>query len=85
MFRHLCILLVTAALLGGVTACKPKPTAAQLQAVKVDAFRKRQKIEAIKAYTALVAKYPDSPYAPKAQERLNVLGPLPAATPAVKK
>ncbi len=78
-------LLVAVAILGGMTACKPKPTAAQLQAEKVKQFRERQRVEAIKAYKALVDKYPDSEFAPKAKERLGSLGPLPAATAAPKK
>ena len=85
MLRLLLPFLVIATMLTGVTACKPKPTAAQQQALKVKQFRERQRIEAIKAYKALVDKYPDSEYAPKAKERLNELGPLPAATPGTKK
>jgi len=68
------------------TACKPEKTAAQKQAEKVDAFRKHQKLEAIKAYTDLVNKFPDSEHVAEAKERLKVLGPLPATpTPAKKK
>lgn len=78
-------LLLAAALSFGTTGCKKKKTSAELQAEKVDAFRQKQKVEAIKSYTALVTKYPDSEFAPKAQERLNALGPLPAGTPAPKK
>lgn len=85
MSRNLILLLAAAALVAGTTACEKKPDPKQIQAEKVQAFRNKQKIEAIKSYTALVTKYPDSEYAPKAQERLNVLGPLPAATPAPKK
>jgi outer membrane protein assembly factor BamD (BamD/ComL family) len=85
MFQKLCLLLISAAFLTGVTACKKKETAAERQARVVQTFRNKQKIEAIKAYTALVEKYPDSEFAPKAKERLGVLGPLPAATPAAKK
>lgn len=85
MLQKAALLLLAAALLTGATACKKKKTTAEMQAEKVKAFRDKQKIEAIKSYTALVTKYPDSEFAPKAQERLNVLGPLPAATPAPKK
>ena len=78
------LLLITAAMLTGVVACKPKLTRAQLNAQAAQAFRTKQKIEAIKTYTALVTKYPDSEFAPKAQERLSGLGPMPA-TPSPKK
>ena len=71
-------------LLAGGVACSKKPNAAQLQAAKVEAFRTRQKGEAIKAYTELTTKFPNSEFAPKAQERLSSLGPMPA-TPAPKK
>ncbi len=85
MRQNTVLVLLAAALVVGGTACKKKQTTAEKQAAAVDAFRKKQKIEAIKSYTALVEKYPDSEFAPKAQERLTVLGPLPAATPAPKK
>lgn len=85
MRQKITLLLLAAALLAGGAACKKKQTAAEKQAAVVDAFRKKQKTEAIKSYTALVEKYPDSEFAAKAKERLSVLGPLPAATPAAKK
>ena len=69
----------------GTSACEHKETAAEKQARKVQAFRVHQKIEAIKAYTDLVNKFPDSEYAPKAQERLKALGPMPATPTPVKK
>ena len=83
MFYHPYFIAVSAAVLTGLTACKPK-VPAQTQATRVQAFQNRQKIEAIKTYNALVTKYPDSEWAAQAQERLKVLGPLPAATPAKK-
>ncbi len=85
MLQKLFILLFSAAFLAGGAACTPKETAAQRRAKIVKTFREKQKIEAIKAYSALVTKYPDSEFASKAQERLGVLGPLPAATPVKKK
>ncbi len=85
MSHHLLRLLLSAVFLTGLAACKAKQTNAEAQALKVQNFQKRQKIEAIKTYTALVTKYPESEFAPKAQERLTVLGPMPAATPAPKK
>lgn len=85
MRQNLVLLLLAAALLVGGTACKKTQTAAEKEAAKVNAFRQKQKVEAIKSYTAIVEKYPDSEFAAKAKERLAVLGPLPAATPAAKK
>jgi hypothetical protein len=85
MSQKFFLLLISAAVLAGAVACTKKETAAERQAKVVQTFRNKQKIEAIKSYTALVEKYPDSEFAPKAKERLGVLGPLPAATPAKKK
>lgn len=67
------------------TACEKKKTAAEIQKEKVDAFRRKQKIEAIKSYTELVNKYPDSEHVAAAKERLKVLGPLPASPTPIKK
>ncbi len=83
LLKKLPLLLALASLLTA-TACEHKKTAAEKQAERVQAFRVHQKGEAIKAYTDLVNKFPDSEFAPKAQERLKVLGP-PPATPAKKK
>jgi len=85
MSRTFLFLATAAVVLTGATACDKKPNPAQVKAAREQAFRNKQKIEAIKTYTALVTKYPESEFAPKAQDRLNVLGPLPAATPAKKK
>jgi TolA-binding protein len=83
LLKKLPLLLALASLLG-TTACEHKETAAEKQARKVQTFRQHQKVEAIKAYTELVNKFPDSEFAAKAQERLKVLGPLPTATPKAK-
>jgi len=69
----------------GFTACEKKKTAAEVQKEKVDAFRQHQKVEAIKAYTELVNKYPDSEHVAAAKDRLKALGPLPATPPPAKK
>ena len=83
--RRLLLLLLAFAFAFGSTACEHKKTAAEIHAEKVTAFRKKQKIQAIKAYNDLVTKFPDSEYAGKAKERLKVLGPLPGTpTPAKK-
>jgi hypothetical protein len=77
--------LLALAILPGFTSCEKKKTAAELQAEKVTAFRKRQKGEAIKAYAELVKQYPDSEHAAEAKERLKALGPPPGTpTPAKK-
>ncbi|MEI9897754.1 MAG: hypothetical protein WDN28_28835 [Chthoniobacter sp.] len=84
LLKKLPLFLALAGLLS-ITACAKKKTAAEVQKEKVDAFRKHQKIEAIKAYTDLVNKFPDSEHVAEAKERLKVLGPLPATpTPAKK-
>ncbi len=79
------LLLLAAAVLAGGAACKKTQTAAEKEAAKVEAFRQKQKAEAIKSYNAILEKYPDSEFAAKAKERLAALGPMPAATPAPKK
>lgn len=75
MLRRILLLLLAAALCLGGVACEKKKTKAEIMADKKKEFRARQKKEAIKAYQNLVTKYPDSEYAPKAQERLDQLGP----------
>jgi outer membrane protein assembly factor BamD (BamD/ComL family) len=84
MLRPIFPLLLATALAFGSTACEHKKTAAELQAERQKAFQTRQKGEAIRAYTALVTKFPESEFAAKAKERLDVLGPAPA-TPAPQK
>jgi hypothetical protein len=86
LLQKLPVLLALACLLS-VTACgEKKKTAAETQKAKVDAFRKHQKIEAIKAYTDLINKFPTSEHIDEAKERLKALGPMPASpTPAKKK
>jgi hypothetical protein len=83
LLKKLPLLLALASLLGA-TACEHKKTAAEKQAERVQAFRVHQKGEAIKAYTELVNKFPDSEFASKAQERLKALGPMPATPPKAK-
>jgi hypothetical protein len=85
LLKKLPLLFVLGCLLS-ITACGKKKTGAELQKEKVDAFRKHQKIEAIKAYTDLVNKFPDSEHVAEAKEKLRALGPMPATpTPAKKK
>jgi outer membrane protein assembly factor BamD (BamD/ComL family) len=77
--------LIAVACILGATGCEKKKTAAELQKEKVDAFRKHQKIEAIKAYTDLVNKYPESEHIAEAKAKLQALGPMPATPTPVKK
>jgi outer membrane protein assembly factor BamD (BamD/ComL family) len=74
--RFLLALLCTTFTLG-FTACKKNP---QDQKAAVEAkWRADQKQKAIKNYQEIVKKYPESPYASKAKERLTALSPAPAA------
>lgn len=81
MFRQAVLLLLALTLCGSGMACKKKPAGNLAEQTK--AFQERQRNEAIKAYKALAEKYPDSPHAATAQERLKQLGP--PSTPAKKK
>ena len=86
MSRTLLMICLAAVFAICCAACEKKKTAAELQAAEQKAFRDAQKIKAQEAYQTIVTKFPDSEFAPKAQERLNVLGPPPPpATPAPKK
>jgi TolA-binding protein len=78
MVKRLAFLFLAAAVALSSTSCKkaPKDLAAERQAK----FKADQKARALKAYQDLVKKYPDSPYAEKAKERIRVL-----ATPAPPK
>jgi hypothetical protein len=78
MLRKLSLIVLTVALPFAGLACKKKPVTENL-AERTKVFRERQRKEAVKAYSALVEKYPDSPYTDKAKERLQQLGP--ATTP----
>ena len=75
MLKRTALLILAAAFCLGGVACEKKKTKAEILADKKKEFRARQKKQAIKAYHDLVTKYPDSEFAPKAQERLDQLGP----------
>ena len=77
--RLLLALLCTSVALS-LSACKKSPK--DLKAAEEAKWRADQKAKAVKNYQELVKKYPDSPYAAKAQERLRAIGPV--ATPAKK-
>ena len=78
MLRKLPLVLLTLGVAFANFACEKKPATENL-AERAKVFRERQRKEAVKAYTALVEKYPDSPYTDQAKERLQKLGP--ATTP----
>ncbi len=84
MFRKFLVLLLAGCLCMTGACGKPKQTQAEIQAGKVKTFRDRQKKAAIGAYKDLVEKYPDSPHAAQARQKLQELGPPPAATPRPK-
>lgn len=66
------ILFVAAILMSfGAAACKkPEPEA---PAIKQARFQAAQRTRAIQSYEKLVKDYPESPYAPQAEERLRIL------------
>jgi hypothetical protein len=84
MFRPLFVLLLSLALSGGVVGCKKEKTQAELQAEKTKVFREKQKKAAAQAYQDIVDKYPDSPYAEQARQKVQELGGVPAKTPEKK-
>lgn len=84
MLRQLFALTLIAALSGGAIGCKKEKTQAELQAEKVKAFRERQRKAAAQAYQDLVEKYPDSPYAEQAKQKVQELGGAPAKAPEPK-
>lgn len=69
----------------GAAACKGKKTAAEVQAEKEKTWRTEQRTKAIKYYSEITEKFPDSQYAPKAKERLNAMGAQPAPAAAAGK
>jgi outer membrane protein assembly factor BamD (BamD/ComL family) len=80
MATRLLLALVFASFALGLSACKK--SAKDLKAAEEAKWRAEQKNKAIKNYQEIVKKYPESPFAAKAQERLRALGPAP--TPAKK-
>jgi uncharacterized protein HemX len=84
MFRKLSVLVLIAALFGGAVGCKKEKTQAELQAEKTKAFREKQKKAAAQAYQDIVDKYPDSPFAEQAKQKVQELGGVPAKAPEKK-
>jgi len=79
MLKTLSLIFVAALLASGMTGCEQKKTAAQLRAEREKAWAADKKVRAAKFYGILAQKYPDSPYAAQAKQRLAALGPV--ATP----
>lgn len=64
-------------LLAGAIACSGAACSGKKKK-KVGSNEKKKaaaRVDAVKQYQTLVAKYPDSEFAPKAKERLNALTP----------
>jgi TolA-binding protein len=81
MVKRTILLLLATLIAGGLPACKPNKQKLAAQAKAKALAEKKQR--AIKFYQEVAKKYPESPYAKQAEERLRVLGP--AATPGKKK
>ena len=77
-------ILLAVAFAFGAAACSGKKTAAEAQAEKEKTWRAEQRTKAIKYYSEITEKFPDSQYAPKAKERLNSMGAQPVSTAAGK-
>jgi hypothetical protein len=84
MLRKLLALVLVTGLSVGMAGCKKEKTQAELQAEKAKVFREKQKKAAAQAYQDLVDKYPDSPYAEQAKQKVQELGGVPAKTPEKK-
>ncbi len=82
MSKTLPFLLLAALMATGPIGCEQKKTAAQLHAEKEAVWRTDKHQKAIKYYQDLAQKYPDSPYAAQAKERLAAMGASAQAKPA---
>jgi TolA-binding protein len=80
MASRIVTILLSVAFTFGLAACKEDPKKAAAE--RLAAERAKKKELAIKQYQTLIEKYPNSPQAEKAKERLRALGP--AATPKKK-
>ena len=74
MFKKTLLFLLTVGLCLGATACKAKQTEAQLNAEAEKKWREQQGKKAVKYYKELAEKFPDTPQAAQAKERLQALG-----------
>ncbi|HEY2342848.1 MAG TPA: hypothetical protein VGH90_07460 [Chthoniobacteraceae bacterium] len=74
MSKNLCLVLAIVLASGGMVSCSKEKTAAQIHMEQEAAWRADKRERAIKFYRDLATKYPDSPYAAQAKERLAALG-----------
>jgi len=75
MFKKTLLLLLAAALCVGATACgSSKQTEAQRNAEAEKTWREQQAKKAVRYYKELAEKFPDTPQAAEAKERLRALG-----------
>jgi outer membrane protein assembly factor BamD (BamD/ComL family) len=74
MFKKTLLILLAAALCIGTAACKGKQTEAQLNAEAEKKWRDQQGQKAVRYYKELAEKFPDTPQAAEAKERLRALG-----------
>jgi hypothetical protein len=85
MLKLLSLCMAAVLLAGGATSCDKGKTAAQIHLEQETAWQADKRQRAIKYYRDLALKYPDSPYAAQAKERLAALGttvqPPPNAAP----
>lgn len=70
------LFLLAAVVAFGSAACSKQKTQAQLNAEREKVWREQQRQKAVRYYTELVEKYPDSPFTEQAKERLEQLGPV---------
>ncbi len=72
MMHTFLILLLTGAIACSGAACSGKK---KKKAGSTEKKKAAARVDAVKQYQTLVAKYPESEFAPKAKERLNALTP----------
>ena len=85
MFKKTLLLLLAAALCLGATGCgSSKQTEAQQNAELEKKWRDQQAQKAVKYYKELVEKFPDTPQANDAKDRLQALGVPEGQTTAQK-
>lgn len=73
------LLLAGLPLLLSLAACEQKKSAAELKTEAEQRVRADKLVKARKYYNELVQKYPDSPYAEQARQKLQAMGPAPVA------
>lgn len=76
MLKKPFVLLLALVLSLGVAACKSEKSNVEQQEAQEKQWREQQRQKAARYYNELVEKYPDSPFAEKARERLQAMGPV---------